>query len=182
MSHGEGGLVIQCIRHISPRLLLMTGEQFPDFIIMYFCRLNQCELNYKYWWSDRHLGTTARTSRRYIYSVTVVVDSSRCCDLCVICTFQDLLTLHYYNGQFTSIGACHNSRYCEFICQHSSGTLNRGWPQDTIHVIIPTMQWSFSGLNQIVYYRCSDHHNNKRDGITQDVKERSAGGGLDGLW
>lgn len=70
----------------------------------------------------------------------------------------------------------------EFICQHSSGTLNRGWSQDTIHVIIPTMQWSFSGLNQIVYYRCSDHHNNKRDGITQDVKERSAGGGLDGLW
>lgn len=136
----------------------------------------------KYGWSDRHLGTTARTSRRYIYSVTVVVDSSRCCDLCVICTFQDLLTLHYYNGQFTSIGACHNSRYCEFICQQSSGTLNRGWSQDTIHVIIPTMQWSFSGLNQIVYYRCSDHHNNKRDGITRDVKERSAGGGLDGLW
>lgn len=177
MSHGEGGLVIAFGVTFLHVLLLwqMSGEQFPDFIIMYFCRLYQSELNYKYWWSDRHLGTTARTSRRYIYSVTVIVDSSRSCDLCVICTFLDLLTPHYYNGQFTSIGACHNS--CELICQQSSGTLNPGWSQDTIHGIIPTtMQWSFSGLNQIVYYRrCSDHHDYNGDAIPQDVKEGECG-------
>lgn len=49
MSHGEGGLVIAFVVTFLHVLLLwqMPGEQFPDFIIMYFCRLYQSELNYK---------------------------------------------------------------------------------------------------------------------------------------
>lgn len=182
MSHGEGGLVIAFVTFLHVLLLWqMSGEQFPDFIIMYFCRLYQSELNYKYWWSDRHLGTTARTSRRYIYSVTVIVDSSRSCDLCVICTFLDLLTPHYYNGQFTSIGACHNSY--EFICQQSSGTLNPGWSQDTIHGIIPTtMQWSFNLIKLFTIAAVLTTIIIMETRSLETQRRGSAGCGLDGLW